>query len=386
MGGALEGLLVIAIEQAVAAPFCTSRLADAGARVVKVERPEGDFARRYDRYVNGESTYFVWLNRGKESICLDLKDPADKEILAGMIARADIMVQNLAPGALARLGFPSTALRRAHPRLIVCDISGYGDEGPYAGMKAYDLLVQAEAGLCSVTGGPEAPARVGVSVCDIAAGMYSHAAILEALVARGKTGEGRSIKVSLFDGMADWMNVPYLQRRYGGSIPQRQGLRHPSIAPYGVFSCADGEILLSIQNEREWASFCAEVMDDGAMARDSRFATMPARVENRAVLDGRIADHFATFATAGIAARLKQAGVAFGMLNTVDGLISHPQLRTLTYDTPAGPVAVIAPPVITDAAMPPARPVPKPGQHGAALRREFSLGRGGRADQPPIAT
>lgn len=371
MSGALEGLLVVSIEQAVAAPYCTCRLADAGARVIKIERPEGDFARRYDRHVNGESTYFVWLNRGKESVCLDLKDAGDKALLGDMIGRADVLVQNLAPGALGRLGFAAKDLRKQHPRLIICEISGYGDSGPYHDMKAYDLLVQAESGLCSVTGGPEAPARVGVSVCDIAAGMNAHSAILEALIARSITGQGRHIKLSLFSGMADWMNVPYLQRRYGGSLPPRPGLKHPSIAPYGVFSCQDGEILLSIQNEREWENFCAEVMGDAAMARDVRFATMTARVENRGELDARIARLFAGFARADMAAILKKAGIAFGMLNTIDGLIEHPQLRTVTYDTPAGPVAVIAPPAETDGVGGTFRPVPKVGEHDAAIRAEF---------------
>jgi crotonobetainyl-CoA:carnitine CoA-transferase CaiB-like acyl-CoA transferase len=365
-------MLVVAVEQAVAAPYCTARLADAGARVIKIERPEGDFARGYDRHVNGNSTYFVWLNRGKESIRLDLKAEADKALLGAMIARADILVQNLAPGAMDRLGFPVPALRRRHPRLITCEISGYGDSGPYRDMKAYDLLVQAETGLCSVTGNADAPARVGVSVCDLAAGMNAHAAILQALLARERTGQGRSIKVSLFGGMADWMNVPYLQRRYGGSIPPRPGLKHPSIAPYGVFSCTDGEILLSIQNEREWTRFCAEVLGDAGMASDPRYATMPARVANRDSLDARIASLFAPEPRAGMARRLEQAGIAFGMLNTVDGLIGHPQLRTVTYETPEGPVTVIAPAVETDATEPGFGPVPAVGQHDEALRGEFA--------------
>ena len=370
--GALAGLLVVAIEQAVAAPYCTSRLADAGARVIKIERPEGDFARRYDRHVNGESTYFVWLNRGKESVCLDLKNEDDKAILAAMIAKADVLVQNLAPGALGRLGFPTEELRQLFPKLIICEISGYGDTGPYADMKAYDLLVQAESGLCSVTGGPEAPARVGVSVCDIAAGMNAHSAILEALIARGITGQGRSIKVSLFSGMADWMNVPYLQRRYGGSTPPRPGLKHPSIAPYGVFACSDGEILLSIQNEREWVMFCRDVMGDAAMATDPKFATMTARIDNRPELDARVATRFATTGKQQMAAILKQAGIAFGMLNTIDGLISHPQLRTVQYGTPSGLVDVIAPPAETDAPRPVFGPAPAIGAHSAAIRAEFS--------------
>lgn len=377
----LEGLLVVAVEQAVAAPYCTSRLADAGARVIKIERPEGDFARGYDRHVNGNSTYFVWLNRGKESIRLDLKSPEDKAILAAMIARADVLVQNLAPGALGRLGFPVAQLRRDFPRLITCEISGYGDSGPYRDMKAYDLLVQAETGLCSVTGNADAPARVGVSVCDIAAGMNAHAAILQALLAREKTGQGRAIKVSLFGGMADWMNVPYLQRVYGGSIPPRPGLKHPSIAPYGVFSCADGEILLSIQNEREWARLCAEVLGDAGIATDPRFSSMTARVANRAVLDAMIATIFAPVPKAEMARRLNEAGIAFGMLNTIDGLVTHPQLRTVTYETPEGPVSVIAPAAETDMPEPPYGPVPATGQHDGALRQEFAASSAARLNQ-----
>lgn len=374
MAGDLEGLTVVAVEQAVAAPYCTARLADAGARVIKIERPEGDFARAYDRHVKGQSTYFVWLNRGKQSVCLDLKADADRALLARMIAKADILVQNLAPGALGRLGFPTDKLRREHPRLIVCEISGYGDSGPYRDMKAYDLLVQAEAGLCSVTGNADAPARVGVSVCDIAAGMNAHAAILQALIARQKTGEGRAIHVSLFGGMADWMNVPFLQRAYGGSIPPRPGLRHPSIAPYGVFPCSDGEILLSIQNEREWANFCRDVLGDADMASDPRFDNMTARVANRPELDARIEALFRPIDKATMAVRLKRAGIAFGMLNTIDGLIAHPQLRTITYETPDGEVRVIAPAAQTDAPEPHYGRVPAIGEQTEAIRQEFSGG------------
>ncbi len=368
----LDGLLVVAIEQAVAAPLCTARLADAGARVIKVERHEGDFARGYDQHVKGQSTYFVWLNRGKESICLDLKDEADRVVLVGIIAKADVLVQNLAPGAMARLGLASEMLRKTYPALIICDISGYGDSGPYHDMKAYDLLVQAEAGLCSVTGSPEAPARVGVSVCDIAAGMNAHAAILQALIARGRTGQGRHIKVSLFGGMADWMNVPYLQRRYGGSIPPRPGLNHPSIAPYGVFACADGNILLSIQSEREWLIFCRDVLGDEAMASDQRYATMTARVSHRSELDGAVGARFAQHGTTEMAALLKAAGIAFGLLNTIDGLINHPQIRTVTYDTPEGEVSVIAPAAETDAPETAFGKVPRIGEHTERLRTEFA--------------
>ncbi|MFM2421807.1 MAG: hypothetical protein RL291_337 [Pseudomonadota bacterium] len=371
----LEGVLVVAVEQAVAAPLCTSRLADAGARVIKIERPEGDFARRYDRHVMGQSTYFVWLNRGKESICLDLKADQDRALLREMIARADVLVQNLAPGAMERMGFGSAALRQQLPRLITCDVSGYGADGPYREMKAYDLLVQAETGLCSVTGGPESPARVGVSVCDIAAGLYAHSAILQALYAREKTGRGRSIAVSLFAGMADWMNVPYLQRRYGKSIPPRVGLNHPSIAPYGVFSCRDGDVLLSVQNEREWANFCTEVMGDPALINDDLFKDVVSRVRNRADLDARVNASFGQRARADVAIALRNADIAYGLLNDVDGLIAHPQLRTITIETPEGEVTCIAPPPVVAGETARYRPVPAVGQHGAALRTEFAQAR-----------
>jgi crotonobetainyl-CoA:carnitine CoA-transferase CaiB-like acyl-CoA transferase len=371
MGNDLAGILVVAVEQAVAAPLCTSRLADAGARVIKIERPEGDFARRYDRHVKGQSTYFVWLNRGKESICLDLKTPADRDLLARVIAKADVLVQNLAPGAMARLGLASADLRRRHPRLITCDISGYGDTGSYRDMKAYDLLIQAETGLCSVTGGPDGAARVGVSVCDIAAGLYSHSAILQALYARERSGQGRSIAVSLFAGMADWMNVVYLQRRYGGSIPPRSGLNHPTIAPYGVFTCRDGDVLLSIQNEREWHRLCADVLGQPALTEDPLFHDVVARVTNRVDLEARINDIFSKRPRAEVSAALKRADIAFGMLNDVDGLIRHPQLRTITYDTPEGEVTVIAPPAVVAGDEPRYRPVQATGAQSAAIRAEF---------------
>jgi itaconate CoA-transferase len=359
----LDGVLVVAVEQAVAAPLCTSRLADAGARVIKIERPEGDFARRYDRHVKGQSTYFVWLNRGKESVRLDLKKPEDHALLAAMIARADVLVQNLAPGAMARMGLGSADLRERYPRLITCDVSGYGEDGPYRDMKAYDLLIQAESGLASVTGGPESAARVGVSVCDIAAGLYAHSAILQALYARQNTGKGRGIAVSLFSGMADWMNVPYLQRRYGGSIPPRPGLNHPSIAPYGVFSCRDGDVLLSIQNEREWARLCSDVLGDPALAADELFKDLVSRVANRTDLDARINSVFGQRARKEVTAALLKADIAYGVLNDIDGLIGHPQLRTVTCETPEGEITVIAPPAIIAGETPAYGPVPAVGAH-----------------------
>src|ERR1700754_2333222 len=289
----LSGLLVVSIEQAVAAPQCTCRLADAGARVIKVERPEGDFARQYDHVVHGESANFVWLNRGKQSVVLDLGKAKDKALLEAMLAKADIFVQNLKPGALAKLGFAMARLRKDYPRLICCSISGYGESGPYAQRKAYDLLIQAESGVASVTGGSEAPARGGVSGVDIAAGMNAYEGILEALIARGRTGQGTDISISMFDAMADWMTVPLLQHE-GGRTPQRVGLAHPSIAPYGVFKTRDGaDVLISIQNDREWRVLAEKVLENPVLATNRAFATNVERVKRRPDVDGRVAAAFA---------------------------------------------------------------------------------------------
>ena len=367
----LDGLLVVALEQAVAAPYCTSRLADAGARVIKVERPEGDFARAYDRVVGGESAYFVWLNRGKESISLDLKTDDDRALLARIVAGADVFVQNLAPGAAARLGFGSAELGASHPGLVTCDISGYGEEGPYAGMKAYDLLVQAESGLAAVTGRPEGPGRVGVSVCDVGAGMYAWAAILEALIERQRTGRGAAIAVSLFDAMADWMTVPLLHQVYGGSAPPRLGLAHPSIAPYGAYGTRDGEVVLAIQNEREWRRFCAQVLERPNLADDPRFADNPARVANRPALDAEIAAVLSSLTRTRATARLAAAKIAFGAVNSVADLARHPQLRRLAVDGPGGPVELVAPPARRAGGSPALRPVPALDADGAAIRAEF---------------
>jgi len=282
------------VEQAVAAPYCAARLADAGARVIKIERPEGDFARAYDAYVHGQSSYFVWLNRGKESVVLDLTRPDDKALLEKILAKADVFIQNLKPGAIAKLGFAIERLRRDYRKLICVSISGFGESGPYAARKSYDLLVQAESGLASVTGGPEAPARVGVSVTDIASGMNAYEAVLEAIIARGRSGEGATIAVSLFDAMADWMTVPLLHHE-GGSSPKRLGLSHPSISPYGVFKSKDGaDILISIQNDREWRILAKDVMGDAALAADPNFATVMERVKRRSETDGKVAAAFAT--------------------------------------------------------------------------------------------
>jgi crotonobetainyl-CoA:carnitine CoA-transferase CaiB-like acyl-CoA transferase len=372
-GGALAGITVLALEQAVAAPYCTSRLADAGARVIKVERAEGDFARGYDRAAKGMSSYFAWLNRGKESLAADIKAPADAALLHRILSRADVFVQNLLPGAAARAGFGSDKLRARHPRLVTVDISGYGDEGPYAAMKSYDMLVQAETGLASITGGPEAPARVGVSVCDIAAGMYAHQAVLEALIRRGRTGEGASIKVSLFDGMADWMAVPLLFSDYGPGAPRRVGLSHPSVAPYDPFPSADGTpVLISIQNDREWQRFCAEVLELPGLASDPAFSTNVQRVANRARMDAIIREGFARHGTEALCARLLAAGIAFARVNSVADFSRHPQLRRVRVQTPAGEIALPAPPPVVDGERAPALgPVPALDAHGEAIRREF---------------
>ena len=371
-GTELEGLLVVTLEQAVAAPYASSRLADAGARVIKIERPEGDFARRYDQCVNGESAYFVWLNRGKESIALDLRDDGDKAVLAAMLARADIFIQNLAPGAVARLGFDQAALRARYPRLITCAISGYGDEGPYRDLKAYDLLVQAESGLSEITGTPEGRARTGVSVCDIAAGMTAYQSILQALIARGISGCGRHVAVSLYHALADWMNVPYLQYVYGGMTPQRCGLNHPTIAPYGDYACADGKsVLFSIQNETEWRNFCEKVLARPDVATDPRFIDNPARVRNRPALDAIIATAFAGAPRDTMVARLEAACIAYGRVSTLDDLRDHPQNRLTSVATPAGRITMLAPGALTDGQSPALRPVPALDQHGAALRGEF---------------
>ena len=370
---ALSGLLVVSLEQAVAAPYCSSRLADAGARVIKVERAEGDFARGYDTAARGLSSYFVWLNRGKQSLVADLKAPADAALLHRLLARADVFIQNLAPGAAGRAGFASEALRARHPRLITVDISGYGESGDYASMKAYDLLVQAESGLAMVTGRPEGPGRVGVSACDIACGMAAHAGVLEALIERGATGRGKGIAVSLFDGMADWMNVPLLYFEGTGRAPERMGLAHPSICPYGAFPLADGAlVLISIQNEREWAEFCAVFLEEPDLPRRAGFETNVIRVANRAVVDAHVAAAFAGLDRAGAAAKLRAANTAFGFVNDVAAFARHPALRRATVATPNGPVRIAAPPVRSSEATPELGPVPAIGEHSAAIRREFA--------------
>ena len=373
MAGALDGVLVVSLEQAVAAPLCSCRLADSGARVIKVERAEGDFARGYDSVVHGESAHFVWLNRSKESIVVDIKDAGDAAFLHRIIGHADVFIQNLAPGAAARAGFGAGALCKANPRLITCGISGYGNDGPYADMKAYDFLLQCESGLASITGTAEAPGRVGVSVCDIAAGLNAYAAIVEALLARTRTGAGAEIGVSLFDAMADWMNVPLLHQTYGGAAPTRAGLNHPSIAPYGAYSAGDGgTIVIAIQNEREWRRFCAQILERPELADDPELCDNPARVANRARLDNYIAEAFAAFDVGALAERLRAAGIAFGRLNSLADLARHPELRRITVETASGPAELAPPPVRSEGEQANPGPVPALGAHTEALRREFA--------------
>jgi crotonobetainyl-CoA:carnitine CoA-transferase CaiB-like acyl-CoA transferase len=370
--GPLAGLLVVSLEQAVAAPYCSSRLADAGARVIKIERPEGDFARGYDKAAKGLSSYFVWLNRGKQSLVADIKAPDDAALLHRILARADVFIQNLAPGAAARSGFGSDALRERYPRLITVDISGYGDSGDYSTMKAYDLLVQAESGLAMITGHPAGPGRVGVSACDIACGMAAHAGVLEALIERGITGKGKGLKVSLFDGMADWMNVPLLFYEGTGKAPERLGLAHPSICPYGAFATADGAlVLISIQNEREWAEFCARFLDESDLPRRAGFETNVIRVANRETVDAHVGATFARLTRDQAAAKLRAANTAYGFVNTVAEFAHHPALRRATVATPNGEVAIAAPPVIFSDGARDLGPVPATGEHSAAIRAEF---------------
>ena len=371
----LAGLLVVSLEQAVAAPYCSMRFADAGARVVKIERADGDFARKYDNLVKGESAYFSWLNRGKESLVLDIKTEPDQALMWAMLEKADVFIQNLRPGAAEALGFGEDDLAARFPNLISVSISGYGDTGPLKDMKAYDLLVQAESGLASITGGPDGPGRVGVSVCDIATGMYAYSGALEALFARERHGGGGRVRASLFHSMADWMSVPYLQFRYGGKEPRRVGLNHPTIAPYGAYPCADGDLLLiSIQNEREWARLCERILGDAALAADSRFNTMSGRVANRPALDTIIEARFGRQSRHDLSALLLEAGIAFGAVNDVKGFAEHPQLRVIDVTLANGEtVDLIAPPTWSPQDGAALGPVPALGEHSAAIRSEFGF-------------
>ena len=376
----LEGITVVALEQAVAAPFATRQLADLGARVIKIERPgAGDFARGYDRTVLGQASYFVWLNRGKESVELDVKSPGGQEVMAALLARADVFVQNLAPGAAERLGLGADGLLARHPRLICCSVSGYGPDGPYAGKKAYDLLVQCEAGLLSVTGTPEAPCKAGISVADIAAGMYAYSGVLTALYERERTGRGSSFTVSLLDALGEWMSQPYLYTVYGGAEARRTGARHASISPYGPYRARGGDVFIGLQNEREWAVLCEKVLGRPDLIADERFATNPDRVSRDDELTAIIEAVLGSMTPDEVVARLDAAGIASARLRTPAEFAAHPQLeardRWREADTPAGPVRTLLPPVTM-----PGRPaamgaVPALGQHTEAVLAEFLPGR-----------
>jgi itaconate CoA-transferase len=376
MPGALDGLLVVSVEQAVAAPYCSARLADSGARVIKIERPEGDFARGYDGYVHGLASYFVWLNRGKQSVTLDFKQKDDLALLHRMISKADVLIQNLAPGAAERAGFGSAAMRARDRRLIAVDISGYGDHGPYKNRRAYDLLVQAESGMASITGTADAPGRIGVSATDIGTGMYAHAAILEALLARQKNGEGRSISVSLFSAMAEWMSVPLLAKDYGAYDWPRLGLTHPTIAPYGVYSTADKvPVLISIQNDREFTRLCEGVLDRPGLDKDPDYATNKARNARRDDTNAVVQRSFGALTFETLAARLDAAQIAWARVSSVADLSSHPQLRRMAFRTPNGDVTVPALAASYDGEPERLGDVPALGQHTDQVRREFAKAR-----------
>jgi crotonobetainyl-CoA:carnitine CoA-transferase CaiB-like acyl-CoA transferase len=376
----LEGITVVALEQAVAAPYVSGRLAEAGARVIKLERAEGDFARHYDTMVQGQSAYFVWLNAGKESVTVDLRNEDDAALFRRLVASADVFIQNLAPGALARLGFDPSGLCQEFPSLIMCSISGYGESGPYRDQKAYDLLIQAETGLCSITGIGDELTRVGVSVSDISAGMTAYQEILQALFAREKDpdSKGRHINVSLFHSTADWMNVPYSQHHYAGFTPENQGLKHPSIAPYGAFSCGDDkQILLSIQNEREWADLCKIVLADESLIADSRYANNQLRLDNRIRLDALITQHFQSSTREQVIEKLQLANIAYGRVSDLADLGNHPQNRYRMIDTPNGPVKLLgrgAELVNREKARKVVTPLKLPtlGQDNEKIREEFS--------------
>lgn len=375
----LQGMTVVTVEQAVAAPFASRQLADLGARVIKVERPgSGDFARDYDAVVRGISGHFVWLNRSKESVTLDLKRPEGTDALGRLIARADVFIHNLAPGAMARLGFGSPVLRERHPTLVICEISGYGSSGPYRDKKAYDLLVQSEAGLVSLTGTPESPARVGISIADISAGMYALSGVLAALVRRGQTGEGATLDVSLFDSVAEWMSFPALYTDYGGTAPQRTGARHPTIAPYGPFAASDGKtVYLAIQNQREWASLCGDVLERPELIDAPRFATNPSRVQHREALETIITASFSRFNAEEIVRRLDAAGIANARMNSVSEFLNHPQLQTRDrwrqVESPVGPLRALLPPFNLEGEDVPMGPVPALGEHSAAVLGEIGF-------------
>jgi itaconate CoA-transferase len=374
----LTGITVVSLEQAVAAPFATRQLADLGARVIKVERAgAGDFARDYDRTVHGQASYFVWLNRAKESIELDVKSSRGQQVLTALLARADVFVQNLAPGAADRLGLSADALRARHPRLICCSVSGYGPDGPYRGKKAYDLLVQCEAGLLSVTGTPDTPAKAGISVADIAAGMYAFTGVLTALYERERTGAGTSVEVAMLDALGEWMSQPYLYAMYGGQAPRRTGARHASISPYGPYAVADGQVFLGLQNDREWAVLCRDILGQPELIGDPRFAANTDRVAHDDELTAIIEAAFGALTAADVEARLDAAGIASARLRTPAEFAAHPQLaardRWRDIGTPGGPVRALLPPVTVGGREPVMGDVPALGQHTAAILAELGL-------------
>ena len=375
----LDGITVVSLEQAVAAPFATRQLADLGARVIKVERPgPGDFARGYDETVKGLSSHFVWLNRSKESLALDLKSPLGHEAITALAQEADVFVQNLAPGAAERLGLGAETLRAANPRLVHVSISGYGPGGPYTTKKAYDLLVQCEAGLVSITGTEDEPSKVGISAADIAAGMYAYSGILTALFQRERTGEGATLEVSMLEALAEWMGFPLNYAMYGGSAPRRSGARHAAIAPYGPFHCGDGEqVFLGIQNEREWATFCDQVLGNAALSTDARFERNSLRVENGAELTAEIEAAFAGMTAEQAAERLEEVGIANALLRDMAGLAAHPQLearhRWVDYDSPVGRLRALIPPATLQGSTPVMGPIPTVGEHTDQILAELGL-------------
>ena len=374
----LEGILVVSVEQAVSAPFATRQLADLGARVIKVERDSGDFARAYDTKVNGEASYFVWLNRSKESLVLDLKSEADLEILKQLITKADVFIQNLAPGAIERMGLGAAALLEANPRLIHVSISGYGRGGEMEKKKAYDLLIQCESGLLSVTGSPNETAKVGISIADIASGMYAYTGVLSALLNLAKTGKGDVIEVSMLEALSEWMQQPELYARYGGTQQPRAGASHATIAPYGPFETSDGVVFLGIQNEREWLTFCKIVLGDATRATRAEYLNNSYRVANRIELNEEIQDRLRRLSTRDAIALLEQAGVANAELRDMAGVANHPQLkardRWINVDTPGGKIRALRPPVSSESMGLFLSPVPTLGQHTDAIKQEVRGG------------
>jgi itaconate CoA-transferase len=372
----LDGITVVSLEQAVAAPFATRQLADLGARVIKIERPgTGDFARGYDHTTLGQSSYFAWLNRGKESVQLDVKDAGDRDLLLRLIDGADVFVQNLAPGAADRVGLGPAALRPGRPRLVCCSVSGYGPDGPYHRKKAYDLLVQCETGLVMATGTEESPAKAGISIADIAAGMYAYSGILTALYDRERTGQGTALHVAMIDALAEWMTQPAYFSHYGQEPPRRTGMRHPSISPYGPFTVRDGAVFIGIQNEREWLAFCHAILRRGDLAADPRFASNTDRVAHNDTLTTIIDDALVDRSADEVSQALDAAGIANARLRTPGELTRHPQLRARdrwrTVRTPGGDIEALLPPVQLAGQTPVMGPVPALGQHTEAIRAEF---------------